>query len=190
MMLDPAALARFWSKVDRSGGPDACWPWLGGKTKAGYGVFYLTRGRREYAHRVAYALVVGPIPEGREIDHVCRTPGCVNAAAGRETTGALHLEPVTHQENVARGEAPSAIVARTGVCSRGHSMNDAIVHADGRRECRACRNENKRANRAKRLADGSFTHGTIDGYYVGCRCELCVDAQSAYKRDWRSRRES
>lgn len=82
---------RFWPKVDRSGGPDACWPWLGRRDKLGYGGIHL--GGYGKAHRIAYRSVHGEIPPGLEIDHLCRNPSCVNPA---------HLEAVTHRENLRR----------------------------------------------------------------------------------------
>jgi hypothetical protein len=90
----------FWSKVDQSGGPDACWPWLGKINRGGYGE-YRQRGSRASlryswrAHRVAFELVIGPIPSGLVIDHLCRMRACVNPG---------HMEPVTHLENLRRGK--------------------------------------------------------------------------------------
>lgn len=85
---------RFWSKVDRDGGPDCCWPWLAARAN-GYGKFYVD-GRMVRAHRFAYELLVGPIPEGLVLDHLCAVTFCVNPA---------HLEPVTQRENARRGDA-------------------------------------------------------------------------------------
>jgi hypothetical protein len=86
---------RFWPKVDQSGGPDSCWPWLN-RRKDGYGMFSRDRVTQVRAHRVAYELVVGPIPAGLTLDHLCVVRHCVNPA---------HLEPVTAIENVVRGHA-------------------------------------------------------------------------------------
>lgn len=92
--------ARFWSKVDKDGplpkwapclGP--CWLWTPPVDRStGYGRINIDRSNIG-AHRFAYELLVGPIPEGLQIDHLCRVRACVNPA---------HLEPVTVSENVRR----------------------------------------------------------------------------------------
>jgi hypothetical protein len=101
---------RFWEKVDASGD---CWLFTGTKDNHGYG--NIDRGGRGLgnakAHRVAYELLVGPIPEGKELDHLCRVHACVNPD---------HLEPVTHLVNVRRGQSPRIRTARSGFCKRGH----------------------------------------------------------------------
>lgn len=76
---------RFWLKVDKSGD---CWLWKAGRDTNGYGAF-----ERNTAHRTAYELSVGPIPDGLEIDHLCHVKACVNPA---------HLEAVTHRVNLGR----------------------------------------------------------------------------------------
>lgn len=83
---------RFWEKADRWE-PDGCWPWLASLGSGGYGQFTpgTKRGSRPYvAHRIAYMLAVGPIPEGMFLDHICRNRACVNPA---------HLHVVTNQQN-------------------------------------------------------------------------------------------
>jgi hypothetical protein len=120
---------RFWEQVDKTG--EGCWLWLGCLHDFGYGMFSV-RQRRVYAHRFAYELLVGPIPDGLEIDHLCRNPRCVNPE---------HLEPVTHAENILRGEAPSAHNARKTHWVRGHRFNREntyVVKATGARMCRRC----------------------------------------------------
>ena len=108
---------RFWAKVDATGGPSACWPWLGALTK-GYG--YLGRGNRSwYAHRFAWQQVIGPIPNGLLVCHRCDNPPCCNPvhlflgtdadnvrdmiAKGRIATGSKHRSR-THPETIRRGE--------------------------------------------------------------------------------------
>lgn len=108
---DPPAPRRKWPKdpterllaqVDKNGPapehrPDLgpCWLWIGTVDRWGYGQMKW-QGRRPGSHRVAYELLVGPIPEGLTLDHLCRVPGCVNPA---------HLEPVTQAENNRRAAA-------------------------------------------------------------------------------------
>lgn len=82
---------RFWPKV-RVGAPNECWEWRAAKDGHGYGAIGATGGRRTLqAHRVAYEIANGPIPDGLHILHSCDNPGCVNAA---------HLSLGTHRENM------------------------------------------------------------------------------------------
>lgn len=95
---------RFWAQVNKDGPipphrPDLgpCWVWTGYvQPETGYGQFGIRNGTR-LAHRIAYQYLVGPIPKGLHVDHVCRNRACVNAADG-------HLEPVTPLENLRRGD--------------------------------------------------------------------------------------
>ena len=82
----------FWSRVEFT---TKCWNWIGNKNPKGYGRFYL-KGIKILAHRQSYELYNGIIPEGLQIDHLCRDHSCVNPA---------HLEAVTQQENIKRGLA-------------------------------------------------------------------------------------
>jgi HNH endonuclease len=84
---------RFWGKVDRSGGPDACWPWTASR-KEGYGQFWTNREHNPIprAHRVAYELTHGEIPEGHLVHHLCENRLCVNPAH------LVALEPGEHVE--------------------------------------------------------------------------------------------
>jgi HNH endonuclease len=92
-----------------------------------------------------YRLLVGPVPEGLELDHLCRNRACVNPA---------HLEPVSHRENVLRGASFAAINAvKTHCIHDGHPFDDVntIVRPEGRRGCRACMNAaQRRYQRRKR----------------------------------------
>jgi hypothetical protein len=77
---------RFWAKVKKT---ETCWNWTGSKSDNGYGRV-LIEGRSGYAHRVAYELSTGPIPDGAVIDHRCRVRDCVNPG---------HLRIVTNKQN-------------------------------------------------------------------------------------------
>jgi hypothetical protein len=131
------ATVRIWRKVAK-GGPDECWEWLGSKTAKGYGQFY-GEGRISFmAYRYMYGMLVGPIPDGYHIDHLCRNPRCVNPC---------HLEAVTPYENNRRSESITAKKARQTHCVNGHELTDenTYVRIDGKgRECRACRANRKR----------------------------------------------
>ena len=111
----------------------ACWPWLAATDGRGYG--RIGRGRAGTgmmpAHRVWYEHLIGPIPKGLVTDHLCRNPICVNP---------LHLEPVTHAENVRRG-------LQIPICKKGlHSMSNAYRDSKtGRHRCRECHKANVRA---------------------------------------------
>lgn len=118
---------RFWPKVDTSAGPDGCWPWRASLNMHGYGQFTID-GCVVMAHRIAYRLVVGPIPTGMDLDHLCRVRQCVNPA---------HLDPVTRAVNLQR--SPLTNAGRTH-CPRGHEYTpDNTYRANGRRYCRTCR---------------------------------------------------
>lgn len=149
--------ARFEEKVNRDGpipeqrpelGP--CWEWTAGRySNTGYGQFGRRVGGKwipTNAHRIAYELYVGPIPEGTELDHLCRNRGCVKVLA--DGRGPAHLEPVTRQVNMLRGEHPSALAVRTNRCKRGHEYTpeNTILRADSpSRQCRECKNIHQRS---------------------------------------------
>lgn len=115
----------FWTKVDKA---DGCWLWRGSIGKNGYG--YFCRGPKRLAHRYAYELLVGIIPYGLTLDHLCRNTGCVNPG---------HLEAVTIRENTLRGEGPSAVNAKKTHCPRGHEYNSENTYLyRGHRHCKRC----------------------------------------------------
>ena len=120
---------RFWAKVDKSG---ACWLWTAHTVGSGYGGFWDTV-RNVCAHRWAYEERFGPIPDGLQIDHLCRTRICVRPA---------HLEAVTQTENILRGISFSAEKARQTHCKRGHRLAGRNVRVPpgrpGSRACRTC----------------------------------------------------
>lgn len=108
-----------------------CWNWTRGAVADGYGVLSI-RDRSYRAHRVAYEIFVGPIPEGLTIDHLCRNRRCVNPA---------HLEPVSMSVNILRGEGVPAKNRRKTHCMRGHALDgdNLFVARSGQRACRTCR---------------------------------------------------
>lgn len=129
-------IADFWFNVDIKE-PNECWPWLRGKISGGYGK--VTIGKvLKLAHRVAYELVKGSIPDGMTIDHV-KALGCNNKAC----CNPFHLEIVTQRENTLRGTGPSANNAKATHCIHGHTFDEQNTHRlpDGKRVCRTCDRE-------------------------------------------------
>lgn len=126
-MRDP--LERLLSKVNVV--DSGCWEWTASIRAGGYGQFSY-QGTPCVAHRIAYRLMVGEIPEGLELDHLCRNRKCVNPK---------HLEVVTRKVNLNRG------LRRTGShkthCIRGHELTEETTYAwgkkSGHRACRKCR---------------------------------------------------
>ena len=148
--------ARFWSRVNKSG-PLGCWEWTAGRTTAGYGAFRVNN-RAVVSHRYAYELLVGPIPETLQLDHLCRNRACVNPS---------HIEPVTQVVNLARGISGPATNARKTHCSRGHEFTVENTYSPPanptHRGCRKCRSLKKSqwdsARRAKRRNYASGQRG-------------------------------
>lgn len=141
----PTSEDRFWSKVDKDG-PNGCWVWTAARCRDGYGVFSPRHSGQLKAHRFAYELLIGPIPDGLVIDHLCRNTACVNPA---------HLEPVTPKTNVLRGVSAAAQAKRRTHCIRGHEYtpeNTSIYNGgNGRvgRRCLTCRREDMRVKRQR-----------------------------------------
>lgn len=175
---------RFWPKVDQNGpAPDhrpelgPCWVWTAATNNRGYPQFGLN-GRMVLAYRFAYELLVGPIPDGLDLDHLCRRPTCVRPD---------HLDPVTNAENAARtvgfnyaercrsgqhAMTPDNVrVTSTGirvcrtcvpgvredmneVCPNGHPRDaeNVVYNSAGHRCCRSCRRDTSREVQRRRRA--------------------------------------
>ena len=120
---------RFWAKVEIT---PSCWLWTGAINSHGYGNIGLggVNGGTASAYCVAYQLLVGPIPEGMELDHLCRNTRCVNPD---------HLEPVTHRENLLRGRTVAGVNSRKTHCVHGHkyTLENTRLIPKGKR-CREC----------------------------------------------------
>lgn len=115
---------------------DDCWVWTGTISMNGYGMLGVggRKGKKLYAHRVSYNLFVGEVPEGLDLDHLCRNRRCVNPD---------HLEPVTRGENTRRGDLPKILKQRAKDrthCMNGHIFNDSNtrLRKSGGKICRTC----------------------------------------------------
>lgn len=137
---------RFWEKVSIGD----CWEWTGAKDGCGYGMVNPFESKKRVvgstrAHRVAWELLVGPMADDLEIDHLCKNRLCINPD---------HLEPVTHRVNVQR--SITGIKRRPKMCGRG--LHDMSVHGhvrsnasstNGHAYCKPCRLESRRARALK-----------------------------------------
>lgn len=119
-----------------------CWLWTGALDKDGYAKFTAKSGERKYwrGHIASYEEFIGPVPEGLELDHLCRTKSCINP---------VHLEPVTGYENMRRGTAWTFRLAITH-CPKGHEYDEQNTYrSESRhRQCRACHAATEASRRA------------------------------------------
>lgn len=134
---------RFWVKVNKNGSlsshrPDLgpCWIWIAAINAKGYGIMSVDVGST-LVHRISYKISGGVIPDGMQIDHLCRVRNCVNPK---------HLEVVTPRINTHRGYGPAAMRARKTHCPKEHpySGDNLYVSPTGNRQCRICIRQNQR----------------------------------------------
>jgi hypothetical protein len=125
---------RLLSHVEKT---PTCWLWRGTTGQDGYGRIVVDR-RLRGAHRISYEVLVGPVPEGLHLDHLCRVRNCVNPE---------HLEPVTCRENLLRGETRAAANAAKTHCPKGHPYNEENTMFDVKRKLRSCRECSRRRAR-------------------------------------------
>lgn len=129
----------MWTPVTETG----CWLWTRYVEHKGYGVMFIKK-KNILAHRVSYTLFKGEIPEGKQIDHLCRVRCCVNPD---------HLEAVTGRENTLRGTGPSAVCARKTHCVRGHELagENLKISKEGFRLCVECQRYRQKICNEKKL---------------------------------------
>lgn len=157
-------LDRFWTRVEKT---DTCWNWTGAlnaEGEKGYGVIWF-RNAQEYVHRLAFELLVGPIPKGRTIDHLCRNRKCVRPE---------HLRAVSLRENVLSSTGISAVNWQKTHCLQGHPFteeNTWVNPKDGSRHCRSCGRAKAREYYRKKkgipLDAPLHTRSQVD---VACEC--------------------
>lgn len=143
---------RFWRKVVAGPVPThrpdlgPCWLWAASLRTGGYGQ-YAHNGTMRRAHKVAYEVLVGPVPAGLDLDHLCRVRRCCNPG---------HVEPTTRSVNLLRGLGPRMAHERAVLvthCPQGHEYTPENTHvsaSDNGRDCRTCSRERMRRRRAHR----------------------------------------
>lgn len=146
-------IKRFLSKIEKD--PETkCWNWTGYVGPNGYGACALSG--ESVAHRWSYKTFVGPIPDGLDLDHLCRNRRCVNPE---------HLEPVTRAENLRRGEGPKLTSERRRAikrCAQGHLFSPANTllrgtqggAKKGHRLCKKCHYQRWRNWYARKRSEG------------------------------------
>ena len=133
------AIERYWLSIDFD--PSGCWLWTGAIEASGYGIVSVA-GRLMKAHRLSFFLHRGAIPIGKEPDHLCRVRRCVHP---------YHLEPVTHRENMMRGNSLQAHNANKAQCEHGHPFDEEDTRFNGPHKYRSCRTcDRLRSTRGRR----------------------------------------
>ena len=136
--MDAAFIKEVFDQIDiPRGDHEECWMWVGYLDRDGYGRFLSSFEQKTSAHRLVYKIMVGEIPAGLTLDHICRNRSCVNPG---------HLEPVTFRENLAR-----AVSARTH-CKNGHpwTPENTYTTENRPRACRRCTLEGQRRYQARK----------------------------------------
>lgn len=142
-------MAFIWSRVRMAkvADPDSCWLWTG-TNASGYGIIQRSaKMKRRQAHRFLYEQIVGPIPEGLTLDHLChnRDRSCPGGKTcmHRRCVNPAHMEPVPDRVNVARGQSPPARNARKEACPKGHPYEPGNLRplSNGWRQCVICHRE-------------------------------------------------
>jgi hypothetical protein len=189
---------RFWPKVAGDSVTE-CWVWKGASGD-GYGLVRV-EGRRRLAHRLAYEHLVGEIPAGLQLDHVCHNAdkSCNGGRScpHRRCVNPWHLEPVTNRVNALRGRTGGGSGGRSKAthCKRGHEFDAAntCVHPDGRRSCRACEHLRHVARyvAVQKRDPSTCRHGhdlSEVGVYVSRRgVRLCRECRRNHKRSFNAR---
>jgi hypothetical protein len=139
----------LWARVNKTA--DGCWLWTGSTNDNGYGKITIHHPVKKTlsVHRLVYSLLVGPVPPGSELDHVCKTRTCCNPA---------HLEPVSHRENVLRTDA-----AHKTHCKHGHEFTpeNTLLNPRGHRLCRACAKLRNQAYHKRKAAQRPILEKTV-----------------------------
>jgi hypothetical protein len=125
-MLSGEDWDRLWSKVRKD---LYCWEWTAGKNSWGYGYISI-HNRMRRVHRIIWEDKNGPVPDGLELDHLCRNRGCCNPE---------HLEPVTRQENLRRGNRGGNGYEKKTHCPQGHEYTPENTYIRDKRSGRQCR---------------------------------------------------